>query len=320
MKDLNKIVLYFMLTAVMTFSACGGGGGDSKKNNNTTTYTVTYSSNGADSGSAPVDSTAYAQGATVTVPGNTGSLVKTGYTFAGWNTSADGSGTSYAQAATFTMGSANTTLYAKWTINPTYTVTYNANGATGGSAPSDTTGYEQGATVTVLGNTGSLVKTGYTFAGWNTSADGSGTSYAHGATFTMGSANVTLYANWNTVPVAVIASPADGSIYTYGDSITFTGSSTDAEDGGLSGTSLVWTSDIDGEIGSGATLAISSLSHGNHVITLTSTDGNGATGTDLINISIKKWTHPHPSPTISALTDRMQIRLRLPWTTTAMLS
>ena len=42
-----------------------------------------------------------------------------------------------------------------------------------------------GATVTVLGNTGSLVKTGYTFAGWNTAANGSGTAYAPAATFTM---------------------------------------------------------------------------------------------------------------------------------------
>ena len=39
---------------------------------------------------------------------------------------------------------------------------------------------DYGATVTVLGNTGSLVKTGYTFTGWNTAANGSGTSYTAG--------------------------------------------------------------------------------------------------------------------------------------------
>ena len=70
----------------------------------------------------------------------------------------------------------------------TYTVTYNANGASGGSVPMDNNKYQQGATVTVLGNTGTLVKTGYAFAGWNTKADGTGTSYAAGATFSMGTA------------------------------------------------------------------------------------------------------------------------------------
>ena len=79
---------------------------------------------------------------------------------------------------------------------PSYTVTYNGNGNTGGSVPTDSGTYVQGATVTALGNTGSLTKTGYTFAGWNTQADGKGTNYSAGATFTMGDANVTLYANW----------------------------------------------------------------------------------------------------------------------------
>ena len=78
-----------------------------------TTYTVTYNANGADSGDVPEDNTAYSSGATVTVLGNTGSLTKTDYTFDGWNTASDGSGTNYAPDATFSI-SANTTLYAKW--------------------------------------------------------------------------------------------------------------------------------------------------------------------------------------------------------------
>ncbi len=79
-----------------------------------------------------------------------------------------------------------------------YTVTYNGNGNTGGSVPSDSTNYEQGQTVTVLGNTGNLVQTNYSFVGWNTQASGSGTTYTQGQTFTMGAANVTLYAMWTT--------------------------------------------------------------------------------------------------------------------------
>ncbi len=83
-----------------------------------------------------------------------------------------------------------------------YTVTYSGNGNTGGYVPIDTINYVQGHVVTVLGNTGNLVKTGYSFAGWNTQSDGSGTTYTQGQTFTMSSANVTLYAKWiRVVPV-----------------------------------------------------------------------------------------------------------------------
>ena len=75
----------------------------------------------------------------------------------------------------------------------TYTVTYNANGATSGSVPTDSNTYKQGATVTVLGNTGNLSITGGGFLCWR---DGSGTYFNAGATFVMGSANVNLYAVW----------------------------------------------------------------------------------------------------------------------------
>ena len=92
-----------------------GGGGS-------TTYTVTYDANGATSGSTPIDGTAYdADNNTVTVLGNTGDLAKEHYTFAGWNTKTDGTGTGYVADDTFEI-SANTTLYAQWTVN-TNTVT-----------------------------------------------------------------------------------------------------------------------------------------------------------------------------------------------------
>ena len=113
--------------------------------------------------------------------GNPGSLVRTSFVFAGWNTQANGSGTTYTHGQSFTMGSANMTLYAAWT--PTYSVTYNANGSTGGSVPTDSNHYLQGATVTVLG-AGSLINTGYAFAGWTASTTGvAGASYSIGSTF-----------------------------------------------------------------------------------------------------------------------------------------
>jgi uncharacterized repeat protein (TIGR02543 family) len=124
------------------------------------------------------------------------SFTRLGYTFSGWNTLANGTGTAYADGASYSF-SADATLYAQWSIN-SYIVTYNGNTNTGGTAPVDgSSPYTYGSTVTVLGNTGSLVKTGYSFNGWNTQADGLGTSYSPAATFTLGAANVTLYAKWN---------------------------------------------------------------------------------------------------------------------------
>ena len=76
----------------------------------------------------------------------------------------------------------------------TYQVSYVANGGTG-SVPIDGTGYHAGATVTVLGGSG-LVNGGNALAGWTTKTDGTGISYAAGATFTMNAANVTLCAVW----------------------------------------------------------------------------------------------------------------------------
>ena len=116
---------------------------------------------------------------------------------------------------TITSLTANTTYYAwvravcdeshksSWvaltgstfTTNPTYSVTYNDNGKTSGSVPTDATAYESGASVTVKDNTGSMAKTGYVFAGWNSKDDGTGTDYAPATTFSI-SANTTLYAKW----------------------------------------------------------------------------------------------------------------------------
>ena len=80
---------------------------------------------------------------------------------------------------------------------PTYTVTYNANGATGGIVPASQTKTEN-IDLILASNSGNLVRTGYTFTGWNTTANGSGTDYAEGAHYTTNAA-VTLYAKWTIV-------------------------------------------------------------------------------------------------------------------------
>jgi BspA type Leucine rich repeat region (6 copies)/Listeria-Bacteroides repeat domain (List_Bact_rpt) len=159
------------------------------------THSVTYDGNGANTGSAPADNAAYATGASVVILANTGNLYRSNFAFGGWNMKADGTGTNYAPGSALSMGTANITLYAVWI--PTRTVAYIANGAMTGTAPVDGKDYQQGAVVTVMDNVGVLARSdGYLFAGWNSHSDGSGTSYAAGATFTMGASNVTLYGLW----------------------------------------------------------------------------------------------------------------------------
>jgi uncharacterized repeat protein (TIGR02543 family) len=179
-------------------------------------YTVLYNANGAEAGAVPIDSTEYRQGQMVKVLGNTGSLVKAGWAFAGWNTQVDGKGTTYNAGQSFSMGNSDAALYAKWIL--VYTVTYSENDATAGTVPIDSTEYIQGQTVPVLGNTGNLIKTGCVFNGWNTQADGTGTTYKAGQTLAMGSSSLTLYAKWTVLtPFQLVSIDAAGDTFTMGD-------------------------------------------------------------------------------------------------------
>ncbi len=90
----------------------------------------------------------------------------------------------------------------------------------------------------------------------------------------------------NLSPTAVIQSPSDSSTYAYGTDITFSGSADDPEDGPLSGSSLTWSSDKDGQLGTGTSISVNSLSAGAHKITLTAADSRGAAGTTNITITI----------------------------------
>ena len=152
------------------------------------TYTVTYRGNGGTG--AVIDQATYKTGDPATVLPNT--FVRDGYTFAGWK---DTAGTSYSAGDTIQM-TGNVTLTAQWNeiVKPpvvTYTVSYNANGGTGTMAPAE--GFYPGDTATTKVNTFS--REGYTFTGWNTAADGTGTGYSAAANITMND-NVTLYAQW----------------------------------------------------------------------------------------------------------------------------
>ena len=109
----------------------------------------------------------------------------------------------------FTFNSSNKSV----TITKLCTITYDANGATSGDKPADQTDILYNTPTTVRNNSGSLAKTGYIFAGWNTKPDGTGTTYIAGE----GSINptdvtTTLYAKWTKITITELsASPSYGT-------------------------------------------------------------------------------------------------------------
>jgi uncharacterized repeat protein (TIGR02543 family) len=114
-----------------------------------------------------------------------------GFHFEGWYTEA--AFTNKVTGVAIPTGSSGAkTFYARHT----YTVTYEGNSNTGGTKPVDSAVTTKGSAVTLATNSGSLVKTGYRFAGWNTKADGSGTTYAVGTSQTFTAGDTELYARW----------------------------------------------------------------------------------------------------------------------------
>lgn len=166
-------------------------------------WSVTFHKNLATSGTVPpaVDVT---KTLSVKAPTNSGSLQLTGYSFAGWNTQANGRGSVTYQPGDLITPSADLTLYAKWSAS----ITYDSNGATSGTVP-DVQSVLPGIN-SLAQNSGTLQKSSHTFAGWNTLSTGLGTSYAVGADFTV-SGDVTLYAKWTSVITFSGNSPTRGS-------------------------------------------------------------------------------------------------------------
>jgi hypothetical protein len=88
----------------------------------------------------------------------------------------------------------------------------------------------------------------------------------------------------NQAPSATIASPGEGASFLTTDTINFIGSATDFEDGDLT-PSLVWTSSLNGQLGTGGSVQ-ASLSAGEHVIILMAADSQGASDSKAVNISV----------------------------------
>lgn len=104
----------------------------------------------------------------------------------------------------------------------------------------------------------------------------------------------------NNPPTVSITSPADSSTFDSGATILFEGTASDTEDGDLTA-SLVWTSDIDGQIGTGGSFS-TALSDGNHTITASVTDSGGATGSDSNSITVGDPPADATSVSVSVVT------------------
>jgi hypothetical protein len=88
----------------------------------------------------------------------------------------------------------------------------------------------------------------------------------------------------NETPVVDIRSPDPGTQVPVGSAVTFDGRATDAEDGDLRN-GIVWRSDLDGSLGTGARRTVT-LRPGDHRITASATDGDGATGLAETTVSV----------------------------------
>jgi uncharacterized repeat protein (TIGR02543 family) len=197
-------------------------------------YQVTYSATTSTGGSVPTDATNYNIGQNVVIKGNSGSLVRTGYSFAGWTFASDGTGDLLNSGSTYTTQSASMTFYAKWSAN-TYTITFNKNGGSGAPANTSTTYTTAGTAVnlsTAPGSLSGLTKTGFDLSGWSETPTGSVISTGYTT-----SANVTLYAIWTLKSISITFSKGIGASATinnfpsntslnYGSTLTLAGNVT----------------------------------------------------------------------------------------------
>ena len=189
---------WFSETGLTT--SIGAGGASYSPTSSATIYaawssTVTFNANGG-TGSD------YTQVARVATNLTANTFTRTSFTFASWNTASGGSGTSYANSASYPFSAGATTLYALWTAAATFTVSYNGNSNTGGTAPSAST-FTVGGTALTLPSIGTLLRSGFTFEGWSTSTSGS----AVGSPYTPPS-SLTLFAVWTAVAATPTPTPS----------------------------------------------------------------------------------------------------------------
>ena len=157
------------------------------------THTVTFIGNGSDGGSTPPETS------TASVALTPNGFTFTAHSFSNWNTLSDGSGTVYSDGGVYSFAT-DMTLYAQWILvgSPIlHTVSFAGNGADSGSM----TAQQANAAAPLSAN--GFIHKDFTFFGWNTLADGSGTHYNNGDIYSFG-ADITLFAQWKHIPILVI--------------------------------------------------------------------------------------------------------------------
>ena len=184
----NSITLEFESKVTVSTSPYPDKGFDITATVAPVNYTVSFNANGGE-GSMAVQNFAYNEGAKALTQN---AYTRTGYTFAGWNTKADGTGTDYADQADIsnltTRDGTVIELFAKWNII-TYTLTY--NGLEGATFSTDKNSYTIESEAITLDTP---TKDGYTFAGWFDNAEFTGsavTTIAKGST-----GDKTFWAKW----------------------------------------------------------------------------------------------------------------------------
>lgn len=151
------------------------------------TYTISYSANG---GSGAPSSQTKTHGTNLTLSST--KPTKTGYNFVNWKAT---NNQTYSSGATYSADE-STTMTAQWS-EITYAVTYNGNASNVTQLPSNQTKrYTTNLTLTTWSSGNGPKRTGYRFSSWNTKADGTGTAYQPGDTYSANAA-VTLYAQWS---------------------------------------------------------------------------------------------------------------------------
>lgn len=103
----------------------------------------------------------------------------------------------------------------------------------------------------------------------------------------------------NTVPTVSLIAPAENAVFTQGAAITFQASASDVEDGNLSST-IAWSSNLNGSLGTGASVSRSNLSLGAHQIVASVTDSQGNTGSAVRNIVVEAPANTAPTVSIAS--------------------
>ena len=155
-----------------------------------TAATVTFNANGG-------EKTMVSQAATRLTALKANEFTKSGYVFDGWATTSTGD-KAYGNGDDYKFDK-SVTLYARWVVAPSSTVTFNANGGT-------ETMENQTANMSTPLKENVFKRSGYVFDGWSTTVNGD-KAYGNGDNYTFGE-SATLYARWAAVPSTVVTQAA----------------------------------------------------------------------------------------------------------------